>query len=201
MANSGFLRSSAPMRPPVRSMMVAGIGAFVAITVLLYLQAASQLTWLMASFGASCLIVFALPDSPLAQPRNVIGGHGLSAATGIAMAHFVGVTPMSMALAVALAIVLMLWTRTPPSACRCQSDYRDGDGQLMVVFAFSRVVRSSGLGCGGLCNAQIKPFQLPKILVVNLQHKFVFTLRNNAQILTYSYIVNINSMSLNDSLK
>ncbi len=40
MANSGFLRSSAPMRPPVRSMMVAGIGAFVAITVLLYLQAA-----------------------------------------------------------------------------------------------------------------------------------------------------------------
>ena len=113
MANSGFLRSSAPMRPPVRSMMVAGIGAFVAITVLLYLQAASQLTWLMASFGASCLIVFALPDSPLAQPRNVIGGHVLSAATGIAMAHFVGVTPMSMALAVALAIVLMLWTRTP----------------------------------------------------------------------------------------
>ena len=91
MANSGFLRSSAPMRPPVRSMMVTGIGAFVAIMVLLYLQAASQLSWLMASFGASCLIVFALPDSPLAQPRNVIGGHVLSAATGIAMAHFVGV--------------------------------------------------------------------------------------------------------------
>ena len=113
MANSGFLRSSAPVRPPVRSMLVAGLGAFLAIMVLLYLQAASQLTWLMASFGASCLIVFALPDSPLAQPRNVIGGHVLSAATGIAMAHFVGVTPVSMALAVALAIVLMLWTRTP----------------------------------------------------------------------------------------
>lgn len=113
MANSGFLRSSAPTSPSVRSMMVAGIGAFVAITVLLYLQAASQLTWLMASFGASCLIVFALPDSPLAQPRNVIGGHVLSAATGIAMAHFIGVIPVSMALAVALAIVLMLWTRTP----------------------------------------------------------------------------------------
>ena len=88
-----------------------------------------------------------------------------------------------------------------PSACKCQSDYRDGDGQLMVVFAFSRVVWSRGLGCRGLCDAQIKPFKLSKILVVNLQHKFVFTLRNNAQILTYSYIVNINSMSLNDSLK
>ena len=113
MANSGFLRSSVPMRPPVHSMMVAGVGAFAAITVLLYLQAASQLTWLMASFGASCMIVFALLDSPLAQPRNVIGGHVLSAATGIAMAHFVGVTPLSMALAVALAIVMMLWTRTP----------------------------------------------------------------------------------------
>ena len=113
MANSGFFFFFSPTRPPVRSMMVAGIGAFVAITVLLYLQAASQFTWLMASFGASCLIVFALPDSPLAQPRNVIGGHVLSAATGIAMAHFIGVTPVSMALAVALAIVLMLWTRTP----------------------------------------------------------------------------------------
>ena len=176
MANSGFLRSSAPMRPPVRSMMVAGIGAFVAITVLLYLQAASQLTWLMASFGASCMIVFALLDSPLAQPRNVIGGHVLSAATGIAMAHFVGVTPLSMALAVALAIVLMLWTRTPPSACRCQSDYRDGDGQLVVVFAFPCVVWSSGLGWGDLCNAQIEPPNLSQILVVKIPKKLISTL-------------------------
>ena len=113
MADSGFLRTSAPARPPLRSILVAGCGAFVAIVVLLLLQDASRATWLMASFGASCLLVFALPDSPLAQPRNVIAGHVLSAATGMVVAHLLGVTPVSLALAVALAIVLMLWTRTP----------------------------------------------------------------------------------------
>lgn len=113
MANWQFLRSSAPARPSWRAVAVAGIGAFAAIAALRYLQDATHLTWVMASFGASCLLVFALPDSPLAQPRNVVFGHVISAATGLVVAHFWGITNLSMAVAVALAIMLMLLTRTP----------------------------------------------------------------------------------------
>ncbi|KAG2439235.1 hypothetical protein HXX76_004597 [Chlamydomonas incerta] len=39
--------------------------------------------WLIASFGASAVLQFGLPKSPLAQPRNVIGGHTISALCGI----------------------------------------------------------------------------------------------------------------------
>lgn len=113
MANKQIWVSLSPARPHGKHIVIAGIGAFLAILALMLLQAALDLPWLMASFGASCLIVFALPDSPLAQPRNVIGGHALAAAAGLLVAEAFGVSMWSMALAVALAIMVMLWTRTP----------------------------------------------------------------------------------------
>ncbi|MFT0893011.1 HPP family protein [Pseudochelatococcus sp. G4_1912] len=72
----------------------------------------------MASFGASCVIVFTLPQSPLAQPSNVIGGHVLSAIAGFAALFLFGQTPFSMGLGVGLAIIAMAITATlhPPGA-------------------------------------------------------------------------------------
>ena len=66
------------------------------------------------------------------------------------------------------------------SARRCQSHYCDGDGQLVVGFAFSCVVWSSGLGWGGLCNAQIEPPNLSQILVVKILPKLISTLHKGA---------------------
>jgi len=40
---------------------------------------------LIAPFGASCVLVFAIPQSHLAQPRNVIGGHLISAGAGLSV--------------------------------------------------------------------------------------------------------------------
>nr|WP_246225399.1 HPP family protein [Pseudochelatococcus lubricantis] len=72
----------------------------------------------MASFGASCVLVLTLPQSPLAQPRNVIGGHILSAAAGLLSLSVFGQTPLSMAAGVGLAIFAMAVTATlhPPGA-------------------------------------------------------------------------------------
>ena len=117
MTNWFSVVSKSPPRPPIRHMAAAGVGAFAAIVLLGALQDASEHMWLMASFGASCLIVFALSDSPLAQPRHVIGGHLVAATTGLLVMQVLPVNMWSMALAVALAIVLMLVTRTahPPA--------------------------------------------------------------------------------------
>ncbi len=96
---------------------LSGLGGFVVIFLLAQASASLHIALLIAPFGASCVLVFALPHSPLAQPRNVIGGHVLSAAVGVCAYAFFGTAPWSSALAVGLAIALMELTGTlhPPA--------------------------------------------------------------------------------------
>jgi len=92
-------------------------GAFIAILVLLYLGQWSGYPLIMASFGASCVLLFALPEAPLAQPKNVIGGHLITSFIGLLAAHFLPASPFIVAFAVALGIALMVLTETvhPPA--------------------------------------------------------------------------------------
>lgn len=98
--------------------LLAGLGAMLCITILSSLGGVtSSSVWLMAPFGATMVILFGLPDSPLAQPRNIIVGHLLTTAIGLSVATLAGVSPWSMGLAVGLAVSLMLITKTthPPA--------------------------------------------------------------------------------------
>ncbi|MCX9564270.1 HPP family protein [Vibrio cholerae] len=72
---------------------------------------------LMAPFGATAVLVFGVPDSPLAQPKNVIFGHLITAFVGIFFTQFIGVSPLSLALATGIAVSAMLLTKTthPPA--------------------------------------------------------------------------------------
>jgi CBS domain-containing membrane protein len=63
---------------------------------------------LMPSLGASAVLVFAIPASPLAQPRAVIGGNILSAAVGLACALLIPDPLQAAVSAVGLAIAAML---------------------------------------------------------------------------------------------
>lgn len=98
--------------------LVAGVGAAVAIGVLA-LSSHVNPHWvlLMAPFGATAVIVFGLPQSPLAQPKNVILGHLLTALIGLCFLQFVGVSPLSLAAATGVAVSAMLLTKTthPPA--------------------------------------------------------------------------------------
>ena len=60
--------------------------------------------WLAAPLGASAVLVFAVPASPLAQPWSVIGGNTLSALVGVACAALLPDPALAGALAVALAM-------------------------------------------------------------------------------------------------
>jgi CBS-domain-containing membrane protein len=76
-----------------------------------------ELTLLIGSFGASAVLVYGAIKSPLAQPRNLVGGHILSSLVGVASWQaFGGTVWLAAALAVSLAIVAMLATKTlhPP---------------------------------------------------------------------------------------
>lgn len=75
---------------------------------------------LVASAGASAVLVFALPASPLAQPWPVFGGNMMSALIGLAVAHFVPVPALAAVLAIGLAIAAMSFARClhpPGGAC------------------------------------------------------------------------------------
>lgn len=93
------------------------LGSLVALSALSALGSLGDLSLLMAPFGASCVILFALPDSPLAQARNVIGGHVVSTLTGLIMLHVFGNHAWTLAVAAALSVCFMQLTRTlhPPA--------------------------------------------------------------------------------------
>lgn len=81
-----------------------------------YLVASDNL-FLIGSFGASSVLVYGLVNSPLAQPRNLIGGHLICAVIGVTIFKlFSGELWFACALAVSLSIVAMQITKTlhPP---------------------------------------------------------------------------------------
>jgi len=115
MARSGASDSS-QLRPLLEALTSAG-GGFITIFLLAWLSANAEVPLLIAPFGASCVLVFALPNSPLAQPRNVVGGHLIAAAAGLLALLALGATPLGYALGVAMAILGMVLTKTvhPPA--------------------------------------------------------------------------------------
>lgn len=99
----------------------AFIGAFVGMGIIAYLQynafPKQDYVFLIGSFGASCVLVYGVIQSPLAQPRNLIGGHMISALVGVTAAKlFPDMLWLASAVAVAFAIVGMQITKTlhPP---------------------------------------------------------------------------------------
>ncbi|GAB2959948.1 HPP family protein [Hymenobacter coalescens] len=97
------------------------LGSFVGIGLIgllnRYVLGPQDTMLLVGSFGASSVLIYGAINSPLAQPRNLIGGHVLSALIGVAVQQWVGGELwLAAALAVALSIVAMQITKTlhPP---------------------------------------------------------------------------------------
>jgi len=97
------------------------VGAFLGIALIGWINAGELApidnVFLIGSFGASSVLIYGIVNSPLAQPRNLIGGHLICAIVGVTV-HFI--LPdhlwLASALAVASSIVLMQITKTlhPP---------------------------------------------------------------------------------------
>ena len=92
------------------------IGSFIGIATLAYLSIGAGYPLIAAPFGAAAVLVFAVPDAALAQPRNLIFGNLIGAVISVVMVVLFGSQPWVMALAVATAIKLMQLTKTlhPP---------------------------------------------------------------------------------------
>jgi CBS domain-containing membrane protein len=99
-----------------RSIACAGAFIAVALTAAAGFAFSLQSPLLAAPIGASAVLVFAIPASPLAQPWPVIGGNTISAFIGLGVAWAIPDATIAAACAVALAIAVMSLTRSlhPP---------------------------------------------------------------------------------------
>ena len=90
---------------------------------------------LIGSFGASAVLLFGATESPLAQPRNLIGGHLVSAAVAVGVVALFGSTPVTMALAVGLAILVMNLTHTthPPGGATALIGVQGAVGPAFIL--------------------------------------------------------------------
>ncbi|MCJ8507404.1 HPP family protein [Rhizobium lemnae] len=81
------------------------------------LQSDASVPLLVAPMGASAVLLFAAPASPLAQPWSILGGNLIAAVIGVTCAKFLGAPLLAAAIAVsaAIAIMLMLNCLHPPS--------------------------------------------------------------------------------------
>jgi len=94
---------------------------------------------LVAPMGASAVLLFCVPASPLAQPWSVIGGNTISALIGVACAKMVGNPMLAAPLAGALAIFVMFFLRClhPPSGAVALTAVLGGPAVQAAGFKFA----------------------------------------------------------------
>lgn len=117
-------------------------GAFVGIGLIAFLQSfyltRDENIFLIGSFGATCVLIYGAIQSPLAQPRNLVGGHVISAFIGVTVYKVMpDIIWLTAPLAVSLSIVCMQITKTlhPP-----------GGATALIAVIGSPTIKSLGYG-------------------------------------------------------
>lgn len=118
-AAAGFIERGAAILKarPWRHALLAGLGGAITIGALATAHSLHLAALLIPPFGASCVLVFGVPASPFARPRNVVGGHVLSAFMGLLSIAAFGASAWGIGIGVGLAIAVMILTDTvhPPA--------------------------------------------------------------------------------------
>jgi len=94
--------------------------------------------WFIAPMGASAVLLFAVPSSPLAQPWSIVGGNLVAALIGVTCARWVPDLALAGALAGSLAIVAMFSLRClhPPSGAVALTAVLGGPAVRALGYAF-----------------------------------------------------------------
>lgn len=110
-------KGALPPKASFKDIVYAGIGGFIVTAILASASLGLEVSLILGSFGASCVLVFGYPNVPFSQPRNVVFGHLFSSLVGLMCFYAFGPTWWSVAIAIAAAIMIMMMTRTvhPPA--------------------------------------------------------------------------------------
>jgi CBS-domain-containing membrane protein len=126
--------------------ILSGLGGAVSIVIVFWItqlfeQGMHAHLLLVASMGATAVLLFAAPNSPLSQPWNVIAGHMVSALIGIFVLHVLKDPVLGGALSVGLAITAMYYLQClhPPGGATSlipliSAPLMDSYGFMFVLF-------------------------------------------------------------------
>lgn len=94
--------------------------------------------WLVASMGASAVLLFAVPHGPLSQPWPVLGGHVISAAIGVTFAYLIPDVILAGAIAVGVSIGAMHYLRCihPPGGATALTAVVGGESIHALGFMY-----------------------------------------------------------------
>lgn len=106
-----------PARSDLKKILMSALAVGLVIAGLTYVDREIGTLLLLGTFGATTFIVFTYPDSPFAQPRNVLGAHIIGATMGLLCLKFIGPQWWSLGIAVGLTVTLMKLLRVvhPPA--------------------------------------------------------------------------------------
>ncbi len=123
--------------------LVGCLGAAVCIALTMVICAhflpASDIPVIVAPLGASAVLIFTVPSSPLAQPWPVIGGNTFSALVGVAAFHLIPGVAVAAGVAVGGAILLMSLLRClhPPGGAAALTAVIGGSGVHAAGYSFA----------------------------------------------------------------
>ncbi len=113
--------TQSPPRVSLAEIIWSWVGSFLGIAAVAFIHyqflEATDLVMIIGSFGASAVLVYGAIKSPLAQPRNLLGGHIISALIGVSVYKLLFLPLwLAAALAVSTSIAVMHATKTlhPP---------------------------------------------------------------------------------------
>lgn len=141
-----WLRTFRPRRAPVTVGDVArgAGGAFAGILVTALVGRGlswgpTELMWLVAPMGASSVLLFAVPASPLAQPWSIMGGNVSAGVVGIAAAQTFDDPRLAAAAGVsgAIAVMIVLGCTHPPAGAVALTAALGGPAVQEQGFAFA----------------------------------------------------------------
>jgi CBS-domain-containing membrane protein len=121
---------------PLRTAILGGLGAMLAVAAIGLTQDVAGLTMLFAPLGASCVLVFGVPASPLSQPVNVVLGHALAGVIGVGAHLALPDSVWIAAVAVGLAITGMAVFRVthPPAGATALVSYASAQSAAFLAF-------------------------------------------------------------------
>lgn len=131
-----------PVNLSGRAKLLAVLASFSSIFIVAWITHATNINvaepLLVASMGASAVLLFILPNSPLSQPWSLVGGQLLSATVGVTCAQFIPDVVWGAACAAGFSILVMLLLRClhPPAAATALTPILAGAPIVSLGYSF-----------------------------------------------------------------
>lgn len=134
----GITRTPVSHAEKIISTLGSFIGIYCVFLISQWAVGSNAAALIVASMGATTVLLFAVPHGPLSQPWSIIGGHTLSAIVGISCAKYIPNTLLAASLAVGLATGVMYYLRCihPPGGATALSAVVGGEAVHQLGYQY-----------------------------------------------------------------